>query len=73
LLQASLGLHVDGPRQRLSIRGPQMPSGVKRLSIEGLRVGGSRISLRIRRVGARCHVDRLDVAGAPLRTVIEID
>jgi hypothetical protein len=29
--------------------------------------------MRFRRVGARCHVDKLDVAGGALKTEIEID
>jgi glycogen debranching enzyme len=72
LLQAVLGIHINGAKQSLSVRTPHMPDSVKRIEIEGLRVGSSRISLRIRRVGRRCHVDRLDVSGAPLRTTIEI-
>jgi hypothetical protein len=38
-----------------------------------MKVGSSVVSMRFRRVGTRCHVDRLDVAGAPLRTTIELD
>jgi glycogen debranching enzyme len=73
LLQAVLGIHVDGPGRRLWIRNPRMPGSMTRMDIERLRVGGSRISLRIRCVGKRCHVDRLDVIGAPLRTEIVIE
>jgi glycogen debranching enzyme len=73
LLQAVLGIHVDAPRRRLWIRNPQMPASMSRIDIEGLRVGASRVSLRIRRVGKRCHVDRLDVVGAPVRTEIVIE
>lgn len=73
LLQAVLGLQIDGRRQRLLIRNPKMPASVRRVEIEGLRVGGSRVDLRIHRVRDRCHVDRLDVSGAPLRTLVEIE
>jgi glycogen debranching enzyme len=73
LLQAMLGVHIDGPGRRLAIRNPQMPSFMKRLDIDHLRVGRSRISLRIRRVGKRCHVDRLDVTGEPLRSQVDFE
>jgi glycogen debranching enzyme len=73
LLQALLGLHLDGPRQQLVIKNPILPRCMKRIEIDGLRVGRSRISLRVRRVGKRCHVDRLDVEGAPLRTEVVLE
>jgi len=73
LLQAMLGIHIDGPGRRLAIRNPQMPTFMKRLDIDHLRVGRSRISLRIRRVGKRCHVDRLDVTGEPLRSQVDFE
>lgn len=67
LLQSVLGIHINGPRRRLEIRNPQMPPTMSRVDIDGLRVGASRVSLRIRRVGKHCHIDRLDVAGPPIR------
>lgn len=73
LLQAVLGIHIDGVNQRLFIRNPKMPRSMSRIEIEGLRVGKSRVSLRLHRRGARCHVDRLDVTGEPLRTLVEIE
>jgi glycogen debranching enzyme len=73
LLQAVLGIHVDGPASCMTIRNPRMPESLTRVEFEGLRVGGSRVALRFRRVGHRCHVDRLDVTGAPLRTYLEFD
>lgn len=73
LLQAVLGIHIDGPRGCLWIKNPRMPSSMSRLDIERLRVGASRISLRLRCIGKYCHVDRLEVTGAPLRTEIVIE
>jgi glycogen debranching enzyme len=73
LLQAVLGLNIDGRQQRLLIRNPKMPSSMSKVEIAGLRVGRSRVTLRLHRVGKRCHVDRLDVEGAPLRTFVEIE
>jgi glycogen debranching enzyme len=73
LIQAILGIHADGPGGRLSVRNPSMPPSMKRITLEGLRVGRSRVHVRFRRVGRRVHVERLDVDGPPLRTDIELD
>ncbi len=73
LLQAVLGIDIDGPGQRLLVRNPKMPASMNHVEIDRLRVGRSRVSLRLHRVGKRCHVDRLDVTGAPLRTFVEIE
>jgi glycogen debranching enzyme len=73
LLQAILGIHADAPRRRLSIRDPALPPSVEWVSFDGLRIGQSRVNIRLRRVEKRVHVDRFDVTGAPLRTEIELD
>jgi glycogen debranching enzyme len=73
LLQSILGLHADAPNRRLWIKTPRLPSYVRRVDLRDLRIGSSVVTMRFRRVGARCHVDRLDVAGSPLRTQIEIE
>lgn len=73
LLQAMLGLRPDAPARRLVIRNPQLPDSLRRVEVRNLRVGPARVSMRFRRVGGRCHVDRLDVCGGPVRTEIEID
>jgi hypothetical protein len=46
---------------------------VARLEIHGMRIGSSLVSIRFRRIGSRCHVDRLDVTDAPLKIDIEMD
>ena len=73
LLQSVLGIHLDGVKQHMLIRNPRMPRSMSRIEIEGLRIGRSRVSLRLRRVGQHCHVDRLDVVGPPVRTFVEIE
>jgi len=73
LLQAVLGIHIDGPRRPLLVRDPRLPLSLGRVEIDGLRVGTSRVSLRLRRVGRRCHVDRLDVEGPVIRTLVELE
>jgi hypothetical protein len=61
------------PRGRLVVRNPRLPKNVRKLELHGMRIGSSLVSVRFRRVGSRCHVDRLDVTGGPLKTEIEID
>ncbi|HEX6245232.1 MAG TPA: glycogen debranching N-terminal domain-containing protein [Polyangiales bacterium] len=73
LLQAILGIHADAPHGRLSIRGASLPPSVEWVSFDGLRIGQSRVNMRLRRVDKRVHVDRFDVTGAPLRAEIELD
>ncbi len=73
LLQALLGIDFDAPSGRLVIRDPQMPMRLTELAIDGLPVGRSRLSMRFRRAGRRCQVERLDVVGEAVRTVVELD
>jgi hypothetical protein len=68
-----LGIHIDGPRRRIIVRNPMMPPSFQRIEIDGLRVAESRVSLRLRRVGKRCHVDRLDVTGPSIRVFVELE
>jgi len=73
LLQSILGIHGDAPRGCLVVKNPSLPKNVRKLELHGMRVGGALVSVRFRRVGSRCHVDRLDVTGGALKTEIEID
>ncbi len=73
LLQSILGIRADAPRGRLIVRNPDLPKPVRHLELHGMRIGSSIVSMRFRRVGSRCHVDKLDVAGGALKTEIEID
>lgn len=71
-LQATLGIHFDAPNGELMIRDPRLPEPVNELWIEGMRIAGSRVSLRFTRAGDRCHVDKLQVSGSSLRVLIDI-
>ena len=73
LLQATLGINADAPHGRLAIKNPRLPKYLRVVDIRRMRIGSSTVSMRFRRVGERCHVDRLDVSGSPLKTEIEID
>jgi len=73
LLQSILGIRVDAPRGRLIVKNPALPRAVGKMELHGMRIGSALVSMRFRRVGKRCHVDKLDVSGGPLKTEIEID
>jgi hypothetical protein len=60
LLQAGLGLHVDGCNRRVVFSAPRLPDGLEVLSIHGLAVRDGRIDLRIVRHRRRVGVDILD-------------
>jgi len=51
LLQACLGLHVNAVERRIDVDNPHLPHGIDRLSVEGLRVGHSRVALTFERHG----------------------
>jgi glycogen debranching enzyme len=72
LLQSTLGIHFDAAASELTIRDPRLPPPLTELSIEGMRIAGSRVSMRFSRVRDRCHVEDLVVTGAPLRVLIDI-
>lgn len=71
-VQSVLGISVDAPARRLFVRDPCLPRGINRLTVDGLRVGGARVSLRVEREGGRVHVDVLDVTGGEIRTSVEL-
>jgi hypothetical protein len=53
LLQACLGLRVEGSRHRLVIERPRLPPGIDRLQLGGLQVGPQRVDLAFQRLGDR--------------------
>lgn len=73
VLQATLGIHFDAPHGTITIRDPHLPSTIRELEIENLRVGDARLAIRFRQVGKRCHVDRLDFErGTDVRALVEL-
>jgi hypothetical protein len=56
LLQACLGLSIDGWRGEIHVRQPQLPIGIDRLTIRHLEVAGQRVDLRFQRVEDRVVV-----------------
>jgi hypothetical protein len=51
LLQACLGIRIDGERQEVHATRPLLPIGVESLSIRGLPVAGKAIDLDFHRIG----------------------
>jgi glycogen debranching enzyme len=73
LVQSILGIEADAPHRRLVVKNPRLPRTVRKLELHGMRIGSALVSISFRRVGGRCHVDKLDVTGGPLKTDIQID
>lgn len=67
VLQACLGITVDGWNREIRITDPRLPIGIDRLSVEGLRVGGEKVDLLFERAGRRVDVQARSVTGIPVR------
>jgi hypothetical protein len=72
LLQAATGILPDAPGRELHIREPLLPPFLRRLVIDGMQIGGSRVSLQFTRRGRRTLANLLDVEGDPLRVRIDL-
>jgi glycogen debranching enzyme len=56
MLQACLGLRVDGLEGAIEIIDPRLPIGIDQLHVDGLRVGGEIVNLRFEREGRQIAV-----------------
>ncbi|MGO1077362.1 amylo-alpha-1,6-glucosidase [Inquilinus sp. CA228] len=56
MLQACLGLRVDGARNRIRIDRPHLPIGIETLTVEALPVGERQVTLTFQRIGDRVVV-----------------
>jgi glycogen debranching enzyme len=56
LLQACLGLGIDGWRRQIHVDRPRLPAGIDRLTLRHLMVGDASIDLTFQRVGERVTV-----------------
>jgi glycogen debranching enzyme len=72
LLRAILGLQPDAPGRTLRIVSPWLPPWMDDLTLEGLRVGASRVSLRFLRGRTSAFAEIIEISGAPLGVHIEI-
>jgi glycogen debranching enzyme len=66
MLQACLGLSIDGMSGEVEIRDPRLPIGIDRLWVDGLRVGERRLDLCFERAGGHVAVHSSD-GGVPVR------
>ena len=53
LLQAALGIRIDGRRKEIRIAAPDLPIGIESLKIRDLQIAEERLGLRFRRFGRR--------------------
>ncbi len=67
MVQACLGIHIDGTKGEVDVHDPHLPIGIDRFWIEGLRVGDARIDLGFERVGPRVEVHARGASGVPVR------
>jgi glycogen debranching enzyme len=63
MLQACLGVEVDGRRGEVRIDRPSLPDGVDRLTLHRLDVGGDSIDLGFERIGSRTVAFRAGGSG----------
>jgi glycogen debranching enzyme len=63
LLQAALGLEIDGWRQRVTFAGAVLPGWLDYVDIHGLRIGEASLDVRVRRAGFGTSVEILAKSG----------
>jgi len=69
VLQACLGLTVDGLAGEITIANPRLPIGIERLRIDGLRVGDEKLDLRFEQHGDHVEVTAPGRPKTPIRVV----
>jgi glycogen debranching enzyme len=72
LVRAVLGIFPDAPEGTLRVVRPWLPPWLDTLTLEGLRVGRSRATLRFTRGPTGAFPEVLEVSGEPLRVKIEV-
>ncbi|HEX6670274.1 MAG TPA: glycogen debranching N-terminal domain-containing protein, partial [Gemmatimonadales bacterium] len=72
LLQAMLGIYAEAPAQVLHVRDPVLPDFLNELTVTGLPIGGTRVSLQFRRHGSRTLANLLSLEGDRLQVRIEL-
>jgi hypothetical protein len=65
LLQACLGLQVDGIRRQVTIVHPRLPADIDQLHVRHLRVGDARVDLHFQRLEERIVVVAQSSPGGP--------
>ncbi len=69
LLQACLGITVDGHGKRLIFERPYLPEGIPQLWIHGLRINDSRLNLSLQRDAGSVQIEVMEKQG-PVEVVV---
>ncbi len=72
MLQGATGLFPDAPAGVLHVREPELPAFMEDLTISGLRVGETRLTLQFRRLDGRTLPNLLHMEGKPLQVRIRV-
>ncbi len=72
LLRAVLGIFPDAPRRTLRIVSPQLPPWLEEVTLERLRIGPARATLRFVRGPKGAFPEVVDLEGGPLRVRIDV-
>jgi glycogen debranching enzyme len=72
LLRAALGIFADAPRGELRIEHPRLPPWLEEITMENLRVGAARATLKFTRGRSSAFAEVVNVEGGDLRVRIEI-
>ena len=67
MLQAVLGLSVDGWNREIRVSEPRLPIGIDRLEVDGLRIGEEKVDLLFERTGRRVDVQGRSRTGVQVR------
>jgi glycogen debranching enzyme len=72
LLQACLGVAIDGWDGQVRIEHPRLPTGIDRLTVANLPVGEARITLHFHRVDQRVVAYSDQSAGGPVSVLVHV-
>ncbi len=72
LVRAALGLYADAPNRELRVEHPRLPPWLDELTLENLRVGDARVTLRFLRGPTGAFAEVLAKEGGELRVRIEV-
>lgn len=67
MLQACLGVTIDGWNREVRVSDPRLPIGIDRLEIDGLRIGEEKVDLLFESAGLRIDVQGRGTTGVPVR------
>jgi hypothetical protein len=67
-----LGIYAEAPARVLHVRDPVLPDFLNQLTVSGLAIGGTRVSLQFRRHGSRTLANLLSLDGDRLQVRIEL-